>query len=87
MEGRAERAAEPPVEILPENAEAVRVFLAMSTQWMRAGIAGVPTGLVYAALPIVAGVLDIAVDDDLLGRVQIMEAEALQVMLADSERR
>jgi hypothetical protein len=68
---------EPPaVEVMPENWGAVRVFVAMGTQWRRAGTAGLPVGLDYAALPPVAGALDVVVDADLLARLRLMETTA-----------
>lgn len=44
-----EEACGPPVEIWPDNLQAVNVFVAMSTQW-RIGMNG-PTGLDYGVLP------------------------------------
>ena len=45
------------VEIWPDNILAVRVFLAMSTQW-RVGLAGA-TGLDYGALPAVMRLMQV----------------------------
>jgi hypothetical protein len=39
-----------PVEIWPENAVAVRVFMDMGTQWVRGGMAGAKTGLNYGVI-------------------------------------
>ncbi|MBX9702389.1 MAG: DUF1799 domain-containing protein [Acetobacteraceae bacterium] len=68
------------VEVWPENWSAVRVFVAMDTQWRRAGMTGIPCGLDYAAIPPVAGMLGVAADADLLARLQVLEAEALTAM-------
>lgn len=70
--------------IWPENWPAVRVFGAMGTQWRRAGLAGVETGLDYGALLTVCGALRVALDEDLLSRLRVMEAEALSAL---AERR
>lgn len=69
-----------PEEVWPENWEAVRVFVAMGTQWRRAGMAGVPVALDYAALPAVAGALGIAPSEDLIARLRMMEATAGAVL-------
>ena len=79
QQARQARAAED-FQVMPENWAAVRVFLGMATQWRRAGMSGVPTGLDYAALPVVAGALAVAADADLLFRLQILEAAALAVL-------
>lgn len=64
------------VEVYPENWLAVRVFDAMSSQW-RMGMGG-PTGLDYAALPVVFDLLHVedrpAVFDDL----RVLERAALE---------
>ena len=67
-------------EVWPENWDAMRVFLGMETQWRRAGMAGACVGLDYAVLPIVAGALAIAVDEDLLARLRVMEGAAVKAM-------
>lgn len=53
----------------------------MATQWRRAGLSGVATGLDYAALPAVCAATGITLDDDLLGRVQVIERSAVTAML------
>lgn len=70
------------VEVMPENWGAMRIFLAMDTQWRRAGMAGVATGLDYAVLPVVAAALALALDADLLARLRILEGAALTAMAA-----
>lgn len=68
------------VEVMPENWGAMRIFLAMQTQWRRAGLSGIACGLDYAALPVVAGALAVALDADLLARLRIAEGAALVAM-------
>ncbi len=81
-EGAAPAAADVPV--LRENWAAVRVFVAMGTQWRYrpAGMGSVPAGLEYAALPGVMGL--VGVKRRRRGRVfeqvRVMEAVALEAM-------
>lgn len=70
--------------VAAENWPALRVFVAMGTQWRRAGMTGIETGLDYAALPAVCGALAVPLDEELLGRVAVLEAAALSAM---AERR
>lgn len=79
----ASRAA-PPLEILPENWPALRLFVAVETQWRRAGMSGLATGLDYAVLPMAARALGVALTGELLRRLKVIEAEALGAM---AERR
>lgn len=46
-----EEASGEPQEVWPDNLEAVNVFIAMLTQWRRAGMAGERVGLDYGVLP------------------------------------
>jgi hypothetical protein len=72
------------LEIMPENWGALRVFLGLETQWRRAGVAGVPTGLDYAAIPVVCSMLGVLADADLLARLRVIEGAALAAL---AERR
>jgi hypothetical protein len=74
------RPAPEQVAVQPPNWPAVRVFLAAETQWLRAGMEGVPTALNLAAIPAVAGMLDIPANADLLARLRVLEGEALVAM-------
>jgi hypothetical protein len=69
------------VEVWPENEGAVRVFLSMGTQWRRAGLSGIPTGLDYAALPAVCRAHRERLDRALLARIGVIENAALGAML------
>lgn len=66
----------PAVEILPECMAAVELFLACSTQWRVAGQAGLPIGLDYAAVAVVARARRTRLDAELLGDLQIVESAA-----------
>lgn len=81
MEGRGEHTwcgACEAVELWPENVASVDLFLAVETQWHRAGMDGTPTGLDYAG---VAAAMQLRGDpprrfDD----IQILEREFLAIM-------
>jgi hypothetical protein len=66
------------LEIWPENWASVEVFSALQTQW-RVGMAG-PTGLDYAALPVVMDLLEVELRAECFAGVQVMEAEALEFL-------
>lgn len=65
------------VDVLPENWDAVRLFLAADTQWNHAGMAGIRTGLRYEAVDIVARRLGY-VGQEVWQRVLVMERVALE---------
>ncbi|BCW89958.1 hypothetical protein sos41_31260 [Alphaproteobacteria bacterium SO-S41] len=74
------------IEVLAENEDAVRLFLAAGTQWRVAvlphpkGAILMRTALDYAVLPVVAGALGLTLDADLLDQLQTIEAEAAHAM-------
>ncbi|WP_291299289.1 DUF1799 domain-containing protein [Elioraea sp.] len=70
------------VEVFPDNWQAVTVFVRMGTQWRRAGFKGIPTGLDYAAMPVVADASGIVLTEILLDQVRHLEREALAAMHA-----
>lgn len=87
------RPPQPLIELEEEDeGRAVRLFQAMATQWNRsvmgtAGLGGgiissMATGLRYEALPVVAAALDLVVDRQIFADLQLIEAEALSVMVA-----
>ena len=69
-----------PLDVWPDNWDAVQAFIAMQTQW-RIGFGG-PTGLDYNALPTVFDLVGIAPDarPDTFECVRVMEDEAMAVM-------
>lgn len=75
-----EEASAPPVEVWPDNVDAINVFISMATQW-RPSFGGV-IGLDYAALPAVLDLLEVtkkkraAVFEDL----RVMEDAALETI-------
>jgi len=66
----------------PDNEDAWKVFNACSTQWIRAGMEGVCTGLFYPSLEVVLNLYGLTGEDrtDCFERVRILEAEALSAM-------
>lgn len=83
---QAANASTAPIGVFPTNWAALRVFLSLATQWRRAGADGAPVGLDYPAVPVVAQLLGVPADADLLARLRVMEAAALSVMRAEAER-
>ena len=66
--------------MLPENEEAVLLFAAAGTQWRRAGMTGIPTGLDYAGVEATARAQGIAWTADLLSKLRTMEHAAIEAM-------
>lgn len=54
-----EEADGPPFEVWPDNMPSVEAFLDMATQWRRAGMAGVRSGLDYSVLPAIFAIRNI----------------------------
>ena len=62
-----------------DEGPAIGLFCALDTQWHTAGLAGVRTGLNYAAIEPTARLLGIAVTPRTFLDLKIMEHEALKV--------
>lgn len=72
------------VELWPENLPAALLFNACETQWHRAGMDGLPTGLDY---PGVAVVMRMRGDPDaLFDEVQVLEREYLAISYQRAQR-
>lgn len=72
--------AAPPLELdEADEGPAIGLFLAMQTQWKQAGIAGVRTGLDYAAIEPTARLLGVETSPRLFLDLRLMEDEALRV--------
>jgi hypothetical protein len=58
------------------------VFLAAQTQWVRAGMDGIPTGLNYTSLESLMRLYHIEIDatDDCLDRIRVLEGKALEII-------
>lgn len=68
-----------PIELGPEEYDAVRLFYRLGTQWRRVGMDGVRTGLDYAAVERTAAMMDLAMTPDLFDDIGVMERAALAV--------
>jgi hypothetical protein len=66
--------------VLPENWDAVMLFLKCCTQWRHAGLAGIRTGLDYSAVDVVMRHTDIKDPQDAFWRLQQIESEALAAL-------
>jgi hypothetical protein len=75
-----EEASGPPVEVWPDNSDAVNVFIASGTQW-RSGPAGL-TGLDYGVLPTVMRMVGVPRPKwpDVFDGIRTMEDAALERM-------
>lgn len=76
-----------PVELAPDEWEAVSLFFALDTQWRRAGLAGERAGLDYAAVEPTARMLGIDVKPRLLHDLRAMEDAALAAFAERARRR
>ncbi len=74
------------LEVEPENADAVRLFLGLQTQWRFSTLSNgkfnllVRTGLDYGVLPVVCTALCITPGEALLGQLQLLEGETLRLL-------
>lgn len=75
-----EEASGPPVEVWPDNAQSVGVFIDLMTQLRRAGMAGAATGLDYAAIPAVFAMRGVSKKlwSPIFEDLQVMEAAAIE---------
>lgn len=71
--------------IWPDCWEALRLFLAMDTQWRLGGMGAVPIGLDYGALPAVTGMLGLTPSARLLADLKAIEAGALSALHAQAK--
>lgn len=83
LEARAAPSEPMTITIEPENAAAVRLFLALQTQWIiniASGIGGAimhRSGLRYEAVPVAAGALGVLLNEETFTALRILEAHAL----------
>lgn len=77
-----EEASGPPVGVWPDNMPAVEVFSDLVTQWRRAGMAGMVTGLDYAAIPAVFAIRGIPKKQwgSLFDDLRVMEDAAIDLL-------
>lgn len=70
--------AAPPTEVWACHWKTVRLFVALGTQW-RTGMAG-PTGLDYAALPVVAQAQGVRLSRQRFEDLRTLESEVLKIV-------
>lgn len=77
-----EEASGPPIEVWPDTERSILVFDALGSQWIYAGMGGVPTGIVYGSVEPVLRVLRVPAEDWSLvfEDIRVLEAAALQEM-------
>lgn len=88
MQARLAGTAENPgeVEVAPDEADAVALFVAMGTQWHRHGMTGERLGLMYDAVEPTARLASIPIGPAMFGDLQIMEAAALAALAERAKR-
>ena len=76
-----EEASGPPVEVWPDNMPSVEIFVDLMTQWRRAGMTGVRSGLDYAVLPAVFAIRGIPKKQQpaLFDDIRVMEVAVLDM--------
>jgi hypothetical protein len=81
------------LEIFPENAGAVRLFLKLATQWRTEALSTlgsatiIRTGLDYGVVEPTARMSGLAMDEGLLGQLQVLEAAALSAWSKERQAR
>ena len=84
-----EASGPPPIEVWPDTLQSVLVFDALGSQWIYAGMGGVPTGIVYASIEPVLRVLSVPAEDwpVVFDDIREMEAAALAEMHRQHKQR
>lgn len=68
------------IEVAPDEEEAVALFTALDTQWRFHPLAGVRTGLDYAAIGPTASMLGLTLSPGLFTDIRIMEGAAMRAL-------
>lgn len=68
------------IEVAPDEEEAVALFMALDTQWRFHPLAGVRTGLDYAAVSPTASMLGLTMNAGLFSDIRIMEGAAMRAL-------
>jgi len=81
--------ASPEIEVWPDNAQSLNVFIAMSTQWRRAGQSGIAVGLDYSVLPEIWRLTKTPRDQrsEIFENLRVMEDAALTQMGKNAAKR
>ena len=64
--------------VLPANADALTLFLALETQWRFAGLDGAPVGFDYQAIEPTARLAGLETTPGLFNKLRVMERAALK---------
>lgn len=68
------------MEMLPEAVDALKLFLALGTQWRHAGMDGQPVGLDYAAVGPAAKAIGVELTPERFADLAAMEQAALAAL-------
>lgn len=84
-----EEASGPPIEVWPDTEQSILTFDALGSQWIYAGMGGVPTGIVYASIEPVLRVRRVPAEDWALvfEDIRVLEAAALEEMHRQHQKR
>ena len=74
------RMAPQPFEVLPDNEQAVTLFLRAENQWRVGGMDGVVLGLDYAGVAAAARAVGMRLKGELFESLQVMESAALAAL-------
>lgn len=78
LAARGKRATDE-IELTAEDGDIVRLFFALGSQWRVHPLAGVRTGIDYAAVPATAAMMGMAMTPDVFEDLRTMEGAALSV--------
>jgi hypothetical protein len=87
-----ERDDDEDIEVEPENVRAVRLFIALDTQWRLQPLSNgkkmvlARTGLDYAPIPGICTALCITFDETLLAQLRVLESETLRIHRARTSK-
>jgi hypothetical protein len=72
----------PDIEVWPDTIQSVLVFDDLGSQWIYAGMGGIPTGLVYASIEPVLRIRGVPAEDwpVVFDDIRVMESAALAEM-------
>lgn len=84
-----EEASGPPIEVWRDTEQSVLVFDALGSQWIYAGMGGVPTGIVYASIEPVLRVRKVPAEDwaQVFEDIRVLESAALEEMHRQHQKR
>lgn len=77
------------IEVWPDTEQSILTFDALGSQWIYAGMGGVPTGIVYGSIEPVLRVRKVPAEDwaQVFEDIRVMEAAALEEMHRQHQKR